>query len=148
MVDLFGALSLLVVDTWYHVVLVGAAKIENWLVIGKIAVIILFIVVGATAIQLQNWLPFVPKHVPGTNFGGVHGIFMGAACKSSSLTSDSIRLPLTQLKLRMQRTMPRAIIGTLLIATVLFVGVAGVLTGMYKYIKYANNAEPCCLGIA
>ena len=41
-----------------------------------------------------------------------------------------------------QRTMPRAIIGTLLIATVLFVGVAGVLTGMYKYTKYANNAEP------
>ena len=140
--DLFGALSLLVVGHLVSRGVKGAAKIENWLVIGKIAVIILFIVVGATAIQLQNWLPFVPKHVPGTNFGGVHGIFMGAAqVFFAYIGFDTIAANSAEVK-DAQRTMPRAIIGTLLIATVLFVGVAGVLTGMYKYTKYANNAEP------
>lgn len=38
--------------------------------------------------------------------------------------------------------MPRGILGSLLIAVVLFVAVALVLVGMFKYSSYAGNAEP------
>lgn len=38
--------------------------------------------------------------------------------------------------------MPRGILGSLIVAVVLFVGVALVLVGMFKYSDYANNAEP------
>ncbi len=38
--------------------------------------------------------------------------------------------------------MPRGIMGSLLIAVVLFVGVGLVLVGMFPYSAYANNAEP------
>lgn len=41
-----------------------------------------------------------------------------------------------------QKTMPQAIIGTLIIATALFVGVAAVLTGMFPYDRFLDNAEP------
>lgn len=140
--DLFGALALLVVGHLVSRGVKGAAKVENWLVIGKIAVIVLFIVVGATAVQLQNWVPFVPKHVPGTNFGGMHGVMMGAAqVFFAYIGFDTIAANSAEVK-NAQKTMPRAIVGTLLIATVLFVGVAAVLTGMFDYTKFAGNAEP------
>ena len=38
--------------------------------------------------------------------------------------------------------MPRGILGSLIIAIVLFVAVALVLVGMFHYSKYAGNAEP------
>lgn len=140
--DLFGALALIVVGHLVSRGIKGAARVENWLVIGKIAVIILFIVVGATAIQVQNWVPFVPKHVPGTDFGGMHGIMMGAAqVFFAYIGFDTIAANSAEVK-DAQKTMPRAIIGTLVIATILFIGVAAVLTGMFHYDKFAGNAEP------
>ncbi len=41
-----------------------------------------------------------------------------------------------------QHTMPRGILGSLVIAVALFIGVSLVLVGMFKYSEYANNAEP------
>lgn len=38
--------------------------------------------------------------------------------------------------------MPRGILGSLVIAVILFISVALVLVGMFKYSDYANNAEP------
>ena len=38
--------------------------------------------------------------------------------------------------------MPRGILGSLLVAIVLFVAVALVLVGMFHYSQYADNAEP------
>ena len=38
--------------------------------------------------------------------------------------------------------MPRGILGSLVVAIVLFVAVALVLVGMFHYSKYAGNAEP------
>ena len=43
--------------------------------------------------------------------------------------------------------MPRGILGSLLIAVVLFVAVALVLIGMVPYMKYANSAEPVGLAL-
>ena len=40
-----------------------------------------------------------------------------------------------------QRTMPRGILGSLVAALVLFVGVALVLVGMFHYSKYAGNVN-------
>lgn len=140
--DLFGALSLLLVGWLVLRGTKGAARVENWLVAGKIGVILLFIVVGLTSVQVANWLPFVPVSVPGTDFGGLHGVLMGASqVFFAYLGFDMIAANSAEVK-DAQKTMPKAIIGTLLIATLLFVAVAAVLTGMYKYTLYAGNAEP------
>ena len=40
------------------------------------------------------------------------------------------------------KTMPRGILGSLVVAIILFVAVALVLVGMFHYSQYANNAEP------
>ncbi|NEZ89531.1 APC family permease [Weissella paramesenteroides] len=140
--DLFGAIAILVVGVLASRGLRNIAQIENWLVVGKIAVIIIFIVVGTTAVQVNNWLPFIPHHQTGTHFGGITGIIAGATqIFFSYIGFDTIAANSAEVK-NPQKTMPQAIVGTLVIATALFVGVAAILTGMYPYEKFAGNAEP------
>lgn len=140
--DLFGAIAILVVGVLASRGLRNIAQIENWLVVGKIAVIIIFIVVGATAVQVNNWLPFISHHQTGTHFGGITGIIAGATqIFFSYIGFDTIAANSAEVK-NPQKTMPQAIVGTLVIATALFVGVAAILTGMYPYEKFAGNAEP------
>lgn len=141
-IDLFGALALIGVGLLVFRGMKAAAIVENWLVVLKIAVIVLFIVVGLTAVQASNWVPFIPEHVPGTNFGGGIGILHGASqVFFAYIGFDTIAANSAEVK-NPQKTMPRAIIGTLVIATILFVGVAAVLTGMFPYHVYKGNAEP------
>ncbi len=57
----------------------GVNRVENLLVVLKIAVVLLFVIVGITAIHPENYHPFLPAHKPGTSFGGVTGVMAGAA---------------------------------------------------------------------
>lgn len=118
------------------------ARVENVLVIGKVLVILIFIGVGLTAIHPANYVPFIPAHKLGTDFGGWQGIFAGAAqIFLAYIGFDSIAANSAEAK-DPKKTMPRGIIGSLVIATILFVTVALVLVGMFHYSKYANNAAP------
>ncbi|MGO3364604.1 MAG: APC family permease, partial [Leuconostoc falkenbergense] len=118
------------------------ARVENVLVIGKVAVILIFIAVGLTAIHPSNYVPFIPAHKAGTEFGGWTGIFAGASqIFLAYIGFDSIAANSAEAK-NPKKTMPRGIIGSLIIATILFVTVALVLVGMFPYSKYADNAAP------
>lgn len=58
-----------------------AARMENVLVILKVLAIILFVIVGLTAINFSNYIPFIPEHkVTETgDFGGWQGIYAGVS---------------------------------------------------------------------
>lgn len=122
-----------------------AARVENVLVVLKVLAIIVFLVVGATAIHIHNYVPFVPKfHVnpDGTSFGGWQGIYSGVSMIFLAYIGfDSIAANSAEAK-DPQKTMPRGILGSLVIAATLFILVGLVLVGMFKYTNYANNAEP------
>ena len=120
-----------------------ASRVEVVLVVIKVLAVLLFIVVGLTAIHPENYSPFVPAYTPnGTTIGGFQGIWAGvsgiflAYIGFDSIASNSAEA------VNPQKTMPRGILGSLLIAVVLFVGVSLVLVGMFKYTKYVDNAEP------
>lgn len=121
------------------------SKIENILVVLKVLAILVFIFVGLTAIHIQNYIPFVPAphtNPDGTAFGGFGGIYAGVSVIFLSYIGfDSIAANSAEAK-NPQKTMPRGIIGSLVIAVTLFVAVSLVLVGMFKYTNYANNAEP------
>ncbi len=123
----------------------GAAAVENLLVILKVAAILVFIAVGATAIKTANYHPFIPAHkvnADGTSFGGWQGIYAGiSSIFLSYIGFDSIAANAAEAK-NPSKTMPRGILGSLLIAVVLFSGVSLVLVGMFHYSNYAGNAEP------
>lgn len=86
--------------------------------------IISFIIFGSRFVDPGNWHPFLPLHDP------VQGIFMGAfliffayvGFDAISTTAEETENP--------QRDLPVAILGTLIICTVLYVLVAMVLTGI------------------
>ncbi|MDF7637045.1 amino acid permease [Leuconostocaceae bacterium ESL0958] len=141
-IDILSLLAVLIVAVLLWKGTRTTAAVENFLVVGKLLVVLIFIVVGATAIHPQNYAHFIPAHVPGTDFGGWQGISMGASqIFLAYIGFDSIAANSAEAK-DPQKTMPRGIIGSLIIATVLFVTVSLVMVGMFHYTRYADNAAP------
>ncbi len=98
-----------------------SVRLNNIIVFVKIAIILLFIVVGAFYVKPTNWHPFTPY--------GVHGVFAGAsAVFFAYLGFDAVSSSAAEVK-NPKRNMPIGIIGTLIITTILYVGVSIVLTG-------------------
>ena len=141
-VDILAALAILVVGILISRGVHQVSRIEHFIVSIKLLVIIMFVVVGMTAIQTKNYVPFIPPHKPGTSFGGWQGIIAGTAQIFIAYVGfDAIAANTAETK-NPQKTMPRGLIGTLVLGTGFFIAVSLVLVGMFKYSRYANNAEP------
>lgn len=147
-IDIIAAAIVLIVGTLVAKQLSKVTLVENLLVILKVFAIILFITVGATAIHLKNFQPFIPRYHATVNgaFGGWQGIFAGVSMIFVSyLGFDAIAANSAE-TVEPQKTMPRGIIGSLGIASLFFILVSFVLMGVLPYQKYAASAEP--IGIA
>ncbi|ETO40490.1 Amino acid transporter [Fructilactobacillus florum 8D] len=139
--DIFAALAIILVAILLTKRLRGVNRVENLLVVLKIAVVLLFVIVGITAIHPENYHPFLPAHKPGTSFGGVTGVMAGAAQIFVAYGGFDVIASNTAETKDPGKNMPRGILGTLLIGSSLFVAVSLVLVGMFSYQKYANNPE-------
>lgn len=125
-----------------------AGMVGQILVVLKVAAIITFIVVGLTVIKGQNYVPFIPAHNPKTGFGGFSGILSGVSMIFLAYIGfDSIAANAAEAK-NPKRTMPIGILGSLVIAVVLFSAVTLVLVGMHPYSEYAGNAAPVSWALA
>ena len=105
----------------------SSVRVNNIAVVIKVAIILIFIVAGLFFIKPKNYHPFFPYHIIGVIHGATIGFFayLGFDCVSSS--AAEVKNP--------KRNMPLGIIGTLGIVTLLYMGVAIVLTGMVKYTR-------------
>ncbi len=140
-IDILAAFAILIVGVLISRGVHQVSRIENIIVSVKLLVI-LIIVVGVTAIHPQNYVPFLPAHQPGTTFGGWQGILAGTAQIFIAYVGFDAIAANTAETINPQKTMPRGLIGTLLLGTGFFIAVSLVLVGMFKYSRYANNAEP------
>ncbi|UQS83429.1 APC family permease [Bombilactobacillus thymidiniphilus] len=144
-IDITAAVVILLAAALLSMGVSKASRVENILVVAKVLAILVFIAVGATAIHVRNYFPFIPKYhanPDGSAFGGWQGVYTGVSMIFLSYVGfDSIAANSAEAK-DPQKTMPRGILGSLIIAVTLFVAVALVLVGMFKYTAYANNAEP------
>ncbi|WP_395319924.1 APC family permease [Fructilactobacillus frigidiflavus] len=114
-------------------------KYENLLVLMKVAIILIFIVVGFFFIKSSNYHPFIPARVHGAF--GFRGILTGAAMVFFAfLGFDALSGSAAEVK-NPKRNLPLGILGTLLIAAILYALVSFVLTGMVNY-KQLNVADP------
>lgn len=146
--DLLAVIIVLIVGMLVSNNLSKVTLVENILVVLKIFAILLFVVVGATAIHASNFHPFIPKYhaTPNGAFGGWKGIYAGVSMIFVSyLGFDAIAANSAE-AIDPQKTMPRGIIGSLGIASAFFILVSSVLIGVLPYQKYAASAEP--IGIA
>lgn len=105
----------------------SSVRVNNIAVVIKVAIILIFIITGLFFIKPKNYHPFLPYHMSGVIHGATIGFFayLGFDCVSSS--AAEVKNP--------KRNMPLGIIGTLGIVTLLYMGVAVVLTGMVKYTR-------------
>lgn len=145
LVDLFVVIIVIMVALLLSKGASQTARVENTLVVLKVLAVLTFIVIGFTAIKASNYTPFIPKYHPnpdGSAFGGWQGIYAGVSeIFLAYIGFDSIAANSAEAK-NPGKTMPRGILGSLIIAVVLFVAVSLVLVGMFHYTNYANNAEP------
>jgi len=110
-----------------------SARVNDSMVVLKMAVLILFVIVGATYVTTSNWDPFVPSQ--GEEFGefGVGGILRAAGLTFFAYVGfDAVSTAAAESR-NPQRTVPIGLIATVLISTLLYIAVALVLTGMLSY---------------
>lgn len=101
-----------------------STKMAGLMVFIKLAVIALFVLVGAFYITPANWVPFAPN--------GMHGIFAGAfLIFFAYIGFDALATAAEECK-NPQKDLPIGIIGSLIVTTIVYVLVALVLTGMQK----------------
>lgn len=131
--------AMLIVALITYVVFVGIRESRNMtnIMVGvKLAVIFLVIVVGAVYIQPGNWSPFTPTGVGGI-LKGVSAVFFAyIGFDAISTTAEECKDP--------QRDLPRGMIYSLIICTILYVLLALVLTGMVHYTTL-NVGDPLAM---
>ncbi|HRD38939.1 MAG TPA: amino acid permease, partial [Bacteroidia bacterium] len=123
-----------IIVTW--LVYVGTKEsrnVSNAMVLVKLAIIVLVIIVGVFYIDIDNWSPFMPNGFGGV-MGGVAAVFFAYICFDAvSTLAEESKNP--------QRDLPRGMIYSLVICTVVFVILALVLTGMVSYSEL-NVSDP------
>lgn len=124
-----------------------SAGFNNLIVAVKVIVILLFIGFGLSFIDTSNWKPFIPPNPTG-EFGnfGFTGVLRGAAVIFFAYIGfDAVSTAAQEAK-NPQRDMPIGILGSLLVCTILYVLVAGVLTGIVHYTEL-NVPAPLAMAI-
>jgi APA family basic amino acid/polyamine antiporter len=123
-----------------------SANFNNIIVFVKVAVVLLFIIFAAHAINPDNWHPFIPPQtvkdgIPVAGEFGWSGVFTGAAIVFFAYIGfDAVSTAAQEAK-NPQKDMPIGIIGSLLICTVLYIIVSAIATGVMSY-KELNVPDP------
>ena len=122
-----------------------SATFNDFVVVIKLTVVLLFIGFGIGYIHKENWEPFIPPPA-GTGKYGWDGIVRGAGVIFFAYIGfDAVSTAAQETK-NPQRDMPIGILGSLAICTVLYITVALVLTGIVKYTQL-NVPDPIAVGI-
>jgi APA family basic amino acid/polyamine antiporter len=108
-----------------------SAKANNIMVMVKIGAILTFLVVGGMLVNKANWTPFAPSGFAGIVTGGAIVFFTYIGFDSVSTAAEECKNP--------QHDLPFGIIASLIVCTILYIGVAIVLLGMMKYTTFVSG---------
>jgi APA family basic amino acid/polyamine antiporter len=109
-----------------------SAKANSWIVITKVAVVVFVIAFGAFLVNPTNWHPFMPSGFGGVMSGAAIVFFAFIGFDAVSTTAEETKNP--------QRDLPIGMMASLIICTLLYVLMSGVLTGMKKYTVYLGDS--------
>jgi APA family basic amino acid/polyamine antiporter len=123
-----------------------SAIFNNLMVFVKLSAIAIFVCVGIAFISVHNWHPFIPPNTGEFGHFGWSGVIRGAGIIFFAYIGfDAVSTAAQEAK-NPQRDMPIGILGSLGICTVLFILVAGVLTGIVSYTQL-NVPDPIAVGV-
>ncbi|MGH7752936.1 MAG: amino acid permease, partial [Gemmatimonadales bacterium] len=120
------AFAIVMLVTWLLVLGVRESARANAIMVAiKLAVLALFVIVGAMHIDPANSKPFAPHGFRGIHQGAAIVFFAYIGFDAVSTTAEEAKNP--------QRDLPIGILGSLLICTVFYVVVAGIATGIVPF---------------
>ncbi|MFJ7150787.1 amino acid permease [Streptomyces sp. NPDC100445] len=156
--DIFAALLVLALTAVLVVGMKLSARVTQVVVAVKVTVVLIVIIAGSFIVNTVNYHPYIPPAQPAqaggnlkapliqlmfgwapSNFG-VMGIFTGASIVFFAFIGFDVVATAAEETRNPQRDMPRGIIGSLVICTLLYVAVSIVVTGMQKYTKLSVEA--------
>ena len=111
-----------------------SVKANNIMVALKVVLLLLVIAIGAFYVKPANYHPFMPNGWQGVQAGAAIIFFAFIGFDAVSTTAEECKDP--------GRDMPRGIIGSLIICTVIYVGVCIVISGILPYHAYHGIADP------
>lgn len=110
-----------------------SASANSIIVVIKLTVLLLFIGIGFFYINRENWQPFIPPNEGVFGHFGWSGVLRGAGVIFFAYIGFDAVSTAAQETRDPQRNVPIGILGSLLVATVLYIVVSLVLTGVVKY---------------
>ena len=120
--------------TWLLIIGIReSARVNAVIVVIKVAVVLLIIGLGGMFVSTANWRPFIPDNTGVFGEYGWSGILRGAGVIFFAYIGFDAVSTAAQESRNPQRDMPRGIIGSLVICTVLYVLVSGVMVGLVPY---------------
>ena len=108
-----------------------STRVNNWMVMIKLAVLALFVIVGSMHIDTANYTPFAPNGFRGIHQGAAIVFFAYIGFDAISTAAEETKDP--------QRTMPRGILWGLAICTVIYMIVGAVATGLVPYMQLKSS---------
>lgn len=134
------AAAIVLLVTWLLVIGVKeSARANNVMVAIKLVILFFFVYSGIKYVKPENWTPFMPN--------GFAGVWVGASLIFFAYIGfDAISTAAEECK-RPARDMPIGILGSLFICTLIYVVVAGVLTGMVPW-QQLGVADPLAAAFA
>ena len=162
----WGALLIIaIVSTLLAIGTKLSSNVSAAITLVKVTVVVLVIVVGAFYLKSANYSPFIPPTESGhggsteqsllslltgagsSNYGW-YGVLAGASIVFFAFIGFDVVATTAEETKKPQRDVPRGILGTLVIVTVLYVAVAVVLTGMVSYTVLKQAGEKANLATA
>jgi basic amino acid/polyamine antiporter, APA family len=133
----------------------GSANLNTFIVILKVAIVLIFIALGWSFIRPENHTPFIPEPTYFTNtqgitthFGGILGILGAAGVVFFAFIGfDAVSTAAQEAK-NPKRDMPIGILGSLAICTVLYILFSYVLTGVASTEDFRTHGKEASVSYA
>lgn len=109
-----------------------SSRINNLIVFIKLLIILLFILIAVKEVKPQNWSPFMPF--------GWRGVMDGASLIFFAYIGFDAVSTAAEEAINPQRDLPIGIVGSLVICTLLYIIVSGLLTGIVPYPSLENSS--------
>jgi APA family basic amino acid/polyamine antiporter len=123
-----------------------SARINTVIVFVKVLVVLLFIAFAARFVRTENWHPFVPPNEGTFGRYGVSGVLQGATMVFFAYIGFDAVSTAAQETRNPQKDLPKGILGSLAICTVLYIAVSLILTGVVSY-KKLSVPHPIAVGV-
>ncbi|TCP55572.1 amino acid/polyamine/organocation transporter (APC superfamily) [Tumebacillus sp. BK434] len=130
---------ILLVTTLLSVGIKESTRVNNIMVLIKVAVVLLFIVVGVGYVKPANWTPFLPFGFKGVLEASALVFFAYIGFDAVASAAEEARDP--------RRDLPRGIIYSLVVCTLFYVVVSAVMTGIVEYPRFEGIAHPVSLAL-